>query len=194
MPQITIQEADGSTRSLSYQDGPHDPQWQAKREKFAQHVAHGMPPAHAYIAAYHGDDTAEYPIKSAAIHAGQLLQDTQIVLRIYTLKTAVARKVVKKYDYNLQKALEDCETGKTLALAQGDTRAFAKFVELQSKLVKILAEQVDHNHTHQLDEASTELLLEMKKALETKRKKLTANTVTIDAPAVQIEDQREETP
>jgi predicted nucleotidyltransferase len=61
----------------------------------------------------------------------------------------------------------------------------AKLIELQSKLAKILAERVDVNHKHGLDEATTEMLLEMKKEVENRHKRLANNTKVITVESVE---------
>jgi hypothetical protein len=179
MPQYTIENTDGSRQTISY-DSVDDPNWLKKREAFAANLAHGMAPAEAYLAAYHENDTAAIPFKSAVAHARDLLQDTDIALRVYRLKQKVARKVVEKFDFDLTKALEQCRESYNLAYIQGNATAMLKATELMSKLKKILSDTIDVNHRHGLlDDSTTEMLLAMKSELEKKRKRLAHNTVTV---------------
>lgn len=192
MPQYTIEELDGSKRTITWDDHD-DPNWLKKREAFCAFVAHGMPPAQAYLAAYHAEDDAVIPIKTLIAHARDLMLESDIVLRIHQLKQKVARKVTQKFEFNLQKAMEECDKAYNLAYLQGNAPAMLKATELKAKLNKMLADQVDVNHRHGfLDDASTEILLEMKREFEKKKARLEKNTVTV--VAIEDKTERHETP
>jgi phage terminase small subunit len=156
----------------------------AKREKFCQLVVAGETYTDAYLKAY--QKPAGYNRKVAAEEGSRLAHDTDIVLRVQDLRRPVIRKVQKKLEYNLQMALEECETAHRLAYAQGDPKTMLKAVELRAKLVRLLGKKeinITHNHGL-LDDTSTEVLLEMKREIENRRAKLEMNRgVVIEAQA-----------
>lgn len=142
----------------------------AKRERFCQLIALGEAALDAYIEAY--KKGGSYDKKAAAHSASTLLGDTDVVLRIEELKRPIMRKLQRKMEYNLNKALEQCEEMYQLARAQGDTRGLGKAIELQGKFTKLLADQVDVTHRYGiLDDASTAVLLEMRKEIELRKSK-----------------------
>lgn len=137
----------------------------AKREKFCQLVAAGMSQTDAYLEAY--QKSPGYDRKGAGEEGSRLMAVTEMVLRVQELRRPVIRKVRKKFEYTLNKALEQCQIAWDLAFAQANPQALLKAIELQRKFLKLLSEQVDVTHRHGLlDDASTETLLEMKKAFE----------------------------
>ena len=137
----------------------------AKREKFCQLVAAGATYTDAYLEAY--QKPAGYDRKGAAEEGSRLMAITDMVLRVQELRRPVIRRVRKKFEYTLNKALEQCQIAWDLAYAQADPRALLKAVELQGKFVKLLSEQVAVTHRHGLlDDASTEVLLAMPKQIE----------------------------
>lgn len=178
MSEITYTQEDGSLAVVQFEEGKPGPipggvpgtlNWTAKRELFCRHIACGMEPIAAYSDAYKNEN----PI-TCSHAAGRLLADTDVQLRIQQLKEPVVRKFRKKLEYNLQQALEECDTAHRLAYIKGDPKTMLKAVELRAKLVKLLGnEEINVNHRYGLlDETSTETLLEMKKQIEVRRGKL----------------------
>jgi phage terminase small subunit len=137
-----------------------------KREKFCQLIAADA----TYTEAY--QKPAGYDRKLAAEAGSRLMADTDIILRVQELRRPVIRKFRRKLEYGLQKALEQCEVAWDLAYAQGDAKTLLKAVGMQAKLAKLLTDQIDVNHRHGLlDDASTEVLLVMKRECEVRREK-----------------------
>lgn len=137
----------------------------AKREQFCQLVAAGTTYTDAYLDAY--QKPAGSDRKLAAEEGSRLMANTDIILRVQELRRPVIRKFQRKYEYTLNKALEECEIAWNLACAQSDPRAMLKAIELRGKFVKLLTNQPDIIRRHGLlDDASTEVLLAMKKAFE----------------------------
>ena len=142
----------------------------AKREKFCQLVATGATYTDAYLEAY--QKLVGYDRKVAAEEGSRLMATTDMVLRVQELRRPVIRKVRKKFEYTLNMALEPCQIAWDLAFAQANPQALLKAIELQGKFVRLLTEHVDVTHRHGLlDDANTEVLLEMKKAFEDRRAK-----------------------
>lgn len=148
----------------------------AKREKFAQLCAQSIEPQAAYCDSHDvrlGPETAS-DIKDAV---RALLRDTTVILRIQELKRPVLRKLHRKIEYGLHKALEQCQVAWDLAYANGDVKGMLAAVRMQAELSKLLSQDINVNHRHGvLDEASTDVLLAMKKEYElrlAKQKKLT---------------------
>lgn len=148
----------------------------AKREKFAQLCAQSVEPQTAYCDSHHvtlGPETAG-DIKDAV---RRLLTDTTVILRIQELKRPVLRKLHRKIEYGLHKALEQCQVAWDLAYANGDVKSMLAAVRMQAELSKLLSHDINVNHRHGvLDDASTDVLLAMKKEYElrlAKQKKLT---------------------
>lgn len=142
--------------------------WLPKREEFCRNIAAGMGPVEAYTAAY---DCKE-PI-TASSSASRLMNDTDVLLRIHQLKQPVIRKLAKKIEFTLNSALEEADMATKLAYIKGDARTILRAVELKAKLVKLLgADDINVNHRFGLlDDASTEVLLQMRKQLEDRRAK-----------------------
>lgn len=150
-------------------------------EQFCRLVASGEEtPVEAYCQAYNRTITRE---NGAIIASGvsHLMGRTDVILRIQQLRTPVIPKVAEKFDYNLNRAQEDCQMAWDLAYAQGNVPAMIKAIELRSKLAKLLAETIDVNHKYGfLDETATDVLLKMKQQLEEVRRKRIEPPATID--------------
>lgn len=143
-----------------------------QRERFAQAMAEGMTGAEAYQLVFNPDLSTEAGVRDAKARMLQLCRDTRIVLRIQELKAPVLRKVRQKYEYSLQKALEQCQVAYDLAFEAGDSGGLLKAIEMQSKLAKLLSEEINVNHRYGvLDDASTETLLAMKATIEQRQAK-----------------------
>ena len=173
---ITYEDANGKPAELSYIDRGSAYQLSAKREQFAQLMANGARGVEAYVQVFGGSFETDEDKKTIREMAGHLLCDTTVVLRIQELKKPVIRKLRRRIEYGLQKALEQCEIAFDLAYQQGDAKSLLKAVEMQARLAKLLSEEINVNHRHGLlDDAGTQTLLELKKEIEVrqaKRKKL----------------------
>ena len=151
-------------------------------EQFCRLVATGeMDTIEAYCQAYGKEFNNETGARIAAA-ASALMSRTDVILRIQQLRTPVLPDVAKKYTYNLNKAMEECQTAWDLAFAQGHLSSMIKIIELRSRLNKMLSEQIDVTHKHGfLDDTATTVLLEMKKQLEeTKARKKKAESKILD--------------
>ena len=133
-----------------------------KREKFCQLVSADATYTDAYLEAY--QKPAGYDRKVAAEEGSRLMGETTVKLRVQELRRPVLRKFRRRLEYGLQKALEQCDVAWELAYAQGDAKTLLKAVEMQAQLSKLLSEDINVNHRYGvLDDASTEVLLAMKK-------------------------------
>jgi hypothetical protein len=150
----------------------------AKREKFCQLVAAGATYTDAYLEAY--QKPAGHDRKLAAEEGSRLMAITDVVLRVQELRRPVIRKMQRKFEYTLQRALEQCNEMYEIAYAKGNPGAMGKAIELQSKLVKILGEQVEHRHSL-LSDVATATLLEMKRQIEGRQ---TRKVKVIEGPPV----------
>jgi hypothetical protein len=156
----------------------------AKREKFCQLVAAGATYTDAYLEAY--QKPAGYDRKVAAEEGSRLMAITDVKLRVQELRRPVIRKMQQKLEYNLQKALAQADEMYQLAYEQGNVTGMGKAITLQSKLVKILSDQVEHHHGL-LDDASTETLLAMKTEIENRKKarlQLAGNSTLVEVKSV----------
>jgi hypothetical protein len=189
MPQelipVTYQDSKGQTQTTHLVRGKP---MTRRMENFCRMVASGeYDPLDAYCKAYEKELT---PLTSAylAQAASHLMGQTQVVLRIQQLRTPVLPEIARKYTYNLNKAMDECQTAWDLAFAQGHVGHMIKLIELRSRLNKMLSEQIDVTHKHGfLDDTATQVLLEMKKQLEearAKKKRLAAPVVTVEAQEV----------
>ena len=142
----------------------------AKREKFCQLVAAGTTYTDAYLEAY--QKPVGYDRKGAAVEGSRLMAITDLALRVQELGRPVIRKVQRKFEYNLKKALGDAEDTYNLAYEHGNANTMLAAIELRAKLAHLLTEHVDVTHRHKLlDDASTETLLAMRKEIEARREK-----------------------
>jgi hypothetical protein len=180
--EITYLDRDGRDAKAVYYTGLP---LTARSERFCQLVAFGATQTDAFLEAY--EKAADYDRHSAAEQACHLMQDTDVLIRVQELKRPVLKKFRQKFEYNLQKALEQCQTAWDLAYAQGDAKGLLKAIELQGRFAKLLTEQVHIKHEHALDDASTGALLEMLRQIEdrkTKAEKKIGEIVTVESVAV----------
>ena len=148
-----------STRSLT-----------GKREKFCQLVAADSTYTDAYLDAF--QKPPGYDRKLAAEAGSRLMADTDIILRVQELRRPVIRKLRRKIEYGLQKALEQCQVVYDLAYEKGDAGGILKAVEMQAKLAKLLSDEINGTPRHGLlDNTDTEVLLAMRKEIEIRREK-----------------------
>ena len=185
---ITYQTEDGDLAEMTFtttargmtavtkNPGANVSPWLPKREEFCRLVAEGREPVEAYAEAY----GCQEPITCAS-GSSRLMADTDVILRVHQLKQPVVRQLKKRITYNLEKALEECETASTLAYAKGDAKTILKAVELKARLVKIIgADDINVNHRFgMLDDASTDVLLAMRAQLEHKQTKRPSVTATV---------------
>ena len=139
----------------------------AKRERFCQLVAAGETYTDAYLEAYR--KPVGYDRKGAAEEGSRLMAVSDLVLRVQELRRPVIRKVQRKFEYNLNKALGDAEDAYNLAYEQGNAGQMLAAIELRAKLCRFLAEQVEHRHGL-LDDASTQTLIEMREWIELRKR------------------------
>ncbi len=108
-----------------------------------------------------------------------MMARTDVILRIQQLRTPVIPKVAEKFEYSMNRALEQCQTAWDLAYAQGNVQAMLKAIEMQARLSKLLSEQIDVTHRYGfLDDTATENLLKMKQQLEAVQKQRKTIDVT----------------
>lgn len=89
------------------------------------------------------------------------------------LRRPVIRKLRRRIEYGLQKAFQQCQVAYDLAFMNGDAGGILKAVELQARLAKILCDEFNVNNRHGLlDDASTKVLLAMRREIEVKQAKM----------------------
>lgn len=169
--QIEYTDANGKSQVAAYASGGAVYQLGAKRERFAQQVAQGREPLDVYCEVWQIERTPD-ELEDAKRATGRLLNDTTICLRIQELKRPVLRKLRGKIEYNLQKALEQCEVAWDVAYLQADVKGMLAAVKMQAELSKLLSQQIDVNHRHGLlDDEQTEVLLAMQKEFAVRHEK-----------------------
>jgi len=177
--ELTYKDANGKELKAAYASGGSVYALTAKREVFAQLCAQGVEPRTAFCQSHDvllGPDTIE-EIKAST---SRLLNDTTVVLRIQELKRPILRKLAKRIEYGLNKALEQCQVAYDLAYANGDVKGLLAAIRMQAELAKLLGQEINVNHRHGLlDDTSTEVLLAMKKQIEDQRAKA-KKTATVE--------------
>lgn len=166
----------------------------ANRERFAQIVAFsGVNKNEAYALAHdipmftrEQDGEALYVAqrKELSAEASALMTNTTVRLRIAELRRPVVRKLQRKFSYDLQKALSQAESAYTIAFEDGDVAGMLGAITLQSKLAKLLSEEINVHHTHGLlDTTTTDVLLGIRDEIEKRkgRQLKIASSVTVDA-------------
>jgi hypothetical protein len=106
---VTYEAQDGSQAVAAFCDGGSAYALAGKRERFARLMAKGQHGLAAYCEAFDMACLDEASTKSASACVADLLHDTSVVLRIQELKRPVLRVLKRKLEYNLQKALEQCQ-------------------------------------------------------------------------------------
>jgi hypothetical protein len=181
---ITYTQADGKKALTGYVDKGSAYQLTGKRERFAQLMAQGHDAEQAYCEAFNVELRPD-TVQDINRKAKALCHDTAIVLRIHDLKQPVLRKVAKKIEYNLNKALEQCQVAYDLAFIAGDSKGLLKAVEMQARLSKLLSEEINVTHRHGvLDDAATEVLLAMRKEIEGRRERAKKLGVVVEGDIV----------
>jgi hypothetical protein len=168
---VEYKDAQGKTQDAGYMTRGSAYQLTGKRERFAQLMAQGYEDIEAYCEAFGEILTPDVePVLSRK--ANRLCHDTAIVLRIADLRKPVLRKLAGKIEYTIEQALTQCQAAYDLAFVQGDPKAMLKASEMLSRLSKLLSEEINVNHRHGLlDDASTEVLLAMRKEIEIRQTK-----------------------
>lgn len=163
----------GKQEQLAYIDRNSAYNMTAARERFCRLMAEGRLYAYqCYAEAFEHPCETEDERKACRDQSTFLNHDTRIVLRIQELKAPVVRKIRRKLNYDLQKALEQCEVAHDLAFEQGDPKTILKAIEMQSRLNKLLSEDINVTHRYGLlDDADTEVLLAMRKEIEVRKSK-----------------------
>lgn len=194
---LTIQSEDGAL--LPIKKGDVDlttkANYTAMREQFCRLMAQGdLDEIEAYCQAFgkelvltdSGRVANGNKLNRIIISAStRLMKDPNILLRVQQLKEPVAKKNLKKLEYTLQRAFEQCEEAYQLARATLDPKTMVKCIELQGQFGKLIHQTIDVNHRFGvLDEADTAVLLEMKKKLELQMRK---QRKQLNAPVVDAE-------
>jgi hypothetical protein len=165
----------------------------ANREKFCQLVAFNAIAKNEAYALSHdiemftrekdGDELYVAQMKALSSDASALMQNTTIRLRIAELRKPVVRKLQRKFEYDLQKALSQANIAWETAYEDGDTANMLKAIDMQSRLAKLLVEEVNVNHRYGvLDDASTAVLLGIRDEIEKKktRQKRLQSSITVE--------------
>mgnify|MGYP007082006239 CR=1 FL=1 len=169
----------------------------ANREKFCQIVAFSGVRKNEAYALSHGIEIFDPKIESAELcreqmkclsdDASALMANTTVRLRIAELRKPVVRKLQKKFEYDLQKALAQANISWELAYDNGDVPGMLAAVTLQSKLSRLMVEEVSVTHRYGLlDNTTTETLLAIRAEVEKRkdRQKRLQTSVTVDSTPV----------
>lgn len=117
-----------------------------------------------------GDEACRDQRKQLSAEAHDWFKLTTVRLRIAELRKPIVRKLARKFEYTLQKALEQSEVAHSLAYENGDVTGMLKAIELQSKLSRLLVDEVNVNHRFGvLDDTATAVLLAMRDEIAKKR-------------------------
>ena len=173
--EVTYTDERGKPARLEYIE--HEKPISGGREAFARLLAYGnITQYEAYCQAFNKTIGDELTKESAAQCASRMANDTDVILRIQELRKPLVRKLRRKFEYTLQKALEQCEVAWNLAYATADAKSMLAAIRMQADLSKLLSQQIDVNHRYGLlDDADTATLLEMRRQIEVsqgKQKKL----------------------
>ena len=129
-----------------------------KQEKFCHGIVAGMSQSDAYRAAY---DAEKMKPETVQRKACELMKDSKITARIAALRTPV----VQRLQYGLEQAMREAEEAFAVARARENGGAMVAAVQLRARLNGLLVEKREIR-TGPLDDASTEMLLEMRRQLE----------------------------
>lgn len=117
-----------------------------------------MSQSDAYRAAY---DAEKMKPETVQRKACELMKDSKITARVAALRTPV----VQKLQYGLEQAMREAEEAFAVARAKENGGAMVAAVQLRARLNGLLVEKKEIR-TGPLDDASTEMLLEMRRQLE----------------------------
>ena len=167
---LTFTAPDGTRQGLTYVTG-HE--LVKRREQLAQLIAYGADPIDAYCEAYGKVITCDVDRRSFLNIVNVMLKDTAMKIRIQELRRPIQRKLARKWEYSLDRALEDCQQAYDVAYHDGDSKAMQSCIRLRAELTKLLSGDINVNHKHTvLDEETTEVLVALRDAV--KRKKAAA--------------------
>lgn len=170
---VSYQTEDGAVIREDYAAKVSKVNYTARREEFCRRMSTAeYEPVEVYCQVWEKDwkSATEDQRLLWRQAASRLMSEAHVKLRIDQLKTPVVRKYAKKFEYTLQRAFEQCDEAYQLAKIENEPKAMLKAIELQGKFAKLLADQLDvRHHVGLLDEASTEVLLGMMRAMEKKR-------------------------
>lgn len=170
---VSYQTEDGAIVTTEYEGIVSHVNYTARREEFCRRMSTAeYEPVEVYCQVWEKDwkSATEDQRLLWRQAASRLMSEAHVKLRIDQLKTPVVRKYAKKFEYTLQRAFEQCDEAYQLAKIENEPKAMLKAIELQGKFAKLLADQLDvRHHVGLLDEASTEVLLGMMRAIEKKR-------------------------
>lgn len=189
MPQelipITYTDPKGQTQTTHIVRGK--PQTR-RLENFCRLVAAGdLDPIEAYCQAYDKPFNQETGARIAA-NVTAMMGRPDVILRIQQLRTPVLPEVSRKYTYNLNKAMDECQTAWDLAFANNHITSMIKIIELRARLNKMLSEQIDVTHKHGfLDDTATQVLLDMKKQLEEAKARKKKEPKVVNTEAISVE-------
>ena len=177
--QLTYTAPDGTRQPLTYYTGP---ELVKKKEKFAQLLAYGGEPIDAYCEAYEKVITCDVDRRAYLDTIRVMLCDTALKIRIQELRRPIQRKLARKWEYSLDKALEDCQQAYDIAYHDGDSKSMQSCIRLRAELTKLLSGDINVNHKHTiLDEETTEVLVALREAV--KRKKASVKVVNPEPAA-----------
>lgn len=197
---LTIQSEDGELIPIQKNAVPlaSKTNYPAMREQFCRLMAQGdLDEIEAYCLAFNkelitnanGGILKDNKLNRIIVNASdRLMKDPNILLRIQQLKEPVAKKNLKKLEYTLQRAFEQCEEAYNIARATLDPKTMVKCIELQGQFGKLIHQTIDVNHRFGvLDEADTAVLIEMKKKFEQqiRKQRKQLNAPTVDAEVVE---------
>jgi len=129
-----------------------------KREAFAQLVASGK----SFVDAYIESRPRTLMRRETAHKEGSVLaKQPDIAARIAELQKPVIERVRKKFAYSLDKAMEECEAAEQLARAMLQPNVMLQATTLKAKLQKMLVNVSETRKSSELDDASTEELVEL---------------------------------
>lgn len=117
-----------------------------------------MSQSDAYRAAY---DAEKMKPETVQRRACELMKDSKITARVSELRTPV----VQRLQYGLEQAMREAEEAFAVARAKENGGAMVAAVQLRARLNGLLVEKKEIR-TGPLDDASTEMLLEMRRQLE----------------------------
>ena len=165
----------------------------ANREKFCQIVAFSGVRKNEAYALSHGieifdpkTDSLELckeQMKCLSDDASALMANTTVRLRIAELRRPVVRRLQKKFEYDLQKALAQANIAWELSYDNADVPGMIAAITLQSKLAKLMSEEVNVTHRYGLlDNTTTDVLLGIRDEIEKKksRQKRLETSITVD--------------
>lgn len=137
--------------------GPLRPLGNPRWERFAQLLLEGTPTYEAYD---HCFDTAAKSRLTRGRLARELARHPEVVRRLAQLRKPVIEKALKKFEYTVDMAMEECDQAHALAEIQRSPEKMLKAIELKAKLMKILV-SVSETKASPIDATETKELVEL---------------------------------